>query len=413
MSKIKKVKWFVIGAILCVIAVLLYYSSTRGVAIETFEVSKGEITQYIEEIATVRSRDSQVIYFEGQGKVTDLKVDVGDTVYRGQLLASLDKKDVRIQLRDADAQVAAARAQFEGLEITNHENKIRAAELAVEQANIAFQQALENFKNAKELYDIGALSKSELDSTEVQYKTAEALLHSAMLEYEEVKNGVSEQVRQTYKARLDQAIAYRDILASNAQKQDLYAPADGVIIDKQVDANCVVAPGTPAFVIGSTQDLVLEANILADDAIKIEIGQAVEISGRTIGDTVLKGRVSKIAPAAKSMISSLGVNQKRVPITIELTEGIGFLKPGFSVDIKIITANNTDVVSVPDSCVFKYNGNDCVFVVKDGKTQIRNVSKGMQSDKFSEITKGLEENELIILRPDNNLKEGTKINAID
>jgi HlyD family secretion protein len=187
---------------------------------------------------------------------------------------------------------------------------------------------------------------------------------------------------------------------------------DGVILEKLAEDNSFAAPGAPACVIGNTGELEIEANILSDDSYKVKIGYDVEITGKSLGDAVIKGRVSKIAPIAKTMTSNLGVNQKRVQVIIEITDDYSLLKPGYNVDIKIVTASKKDVLAVPDSAVFDNEGTPSVFVIQEDKAVIRQVKKGLEGDKMIEITEGLGKDDIILVKPDNNIKEGIKIKPL-
>ena len=83
------------------------------------------------------------------------------------------------------------------------------------------------------------------------------------------------------------------------------------------------------------------------------------------------------------------MNQKRVPVTIEISDDMGLLKPGYDLDIKIITEIKSDTLVIPDSAVFDYKGNSCVFVVDSGKAVIRQIKKGIESEKTIEVVEGL------------------------
>ena len=187
---------------------------------------------------------------------------------------------------------------------------------------------------------------------------------------------------------------------------------DGVVIEKLVENNLPVAASTPAFVIGNVNNLELEADILEDDISNVKIGNEVEISGKPIGDEMIKAEVVKIAPAAKDIISSLGVNQKRVPVTIKITDKTSLLKPGYSLDVKIITDVKDNIVKVPDTAVFDFQGMSKVFIVENGKATLRTVKKGIESDNFVEIVEGLKDGDTILVKPDNSIKEGVKIKPV-
>ena len=127
---------------------------------------------------------------------------------------------------------------------------------------------------------------------------------------EDAKEGTPDYVKNGYIAGVEQAIILRDTIMNNIEKQQVLAPIDGIVIEKLVDENSIGAAGTASFLIGDTKSLELEGNILSDDIYKVQVGNEVEVSGKAMGDSTIKGKVIKIAPEAKNITSSLGVNQK-------------------------------------------------------------------------------------------------------
>lgn len=410
MFKIKgKSKWMVGAAGVVILGIVAMAYAAGGMAAEVFKVSRGEIKQYVEETAQVLPHEKQSVYIEGSGKITAINVEVGNTVKKGDVLLSLDKTELELQLKDAEARLAAAKAQLTGTELINYANKIELAKAALDQAAVSYDSAARNYENAKELFASQAISKDELQKAEDQYKTARAARDTADLQLSDLKKGTPEHVKSEYRAQLEQAEVYRDTVLRNLQKQELKADMDGVVIEKLVEVNSFAAPASAAFVIGNVKHLELEADILADDANKVKLGDAVEITGNPLEDSVLQGKVVKISPAAKSVMSNLGVNQKRVPVTIELQGQSDLLKPGYNVDVRIITARVQETIKVPDSAVFEYQGKSQVFVVVKGKAQLREVTRGIESGNDIEIKDGLKEGETVLTKPDNNIKEGTRI----
>lgn len=405
----RKLKWIIILAAVLIIGIVSMGSISGGVSAEVFKVSKGEIKQYIEDTAQVLSKEMQTVYIEGSGKVVNINVDTGDTVKKGDLLLSLDKTELELQLKDAEARIEASKAQLKGTDLINYANKIELAKVALDQAQISYDSAGKNYENAKNLYESQAISKDEFEKAQDEYKSAQAALDTANLQLADLKQGTPEYVKSGYRSQLEQAVIFRDTILKNLQKQEIRAEMDGVIIEKLIEKNSLAAPATSAFVIGNINRLELEADILADNINKVKLGNQVEISGKSIGDAVLKGKVVKIAPAAKTVTSNLGINQKRVPVKIEMTDGTGTLKPGYNVDVKIITDVKNDIIKVPDSSVFDYKGKTSIFVVDNGKALLREVKKGIESGNFIEIQEGLKEEETILVKPDNNIKEGSKI----
>jgi HlyD family secretion protein len=408
----RKLKWVIIGAIVLAVGIAVFSTANRGVEAEILQLSKGEIVQYLEDTAEVKSSNVQTVYIEGQGKIIDIKVDEGDQVNEGDILAVLDKTDLELQLKDAQAKIDAIKAELKGTEIVNYANEIELAKIAVEKAQITFNSSARDFENAEKLYKSKVLSETEYIKAEEAYKLAQSNLNLARLELEELRKGTPFHVKEGYEAQLEQAVIYKDTIQEKLKNQDICAPVTGVVLEILIEKNMPAFPSTAAFVIGSTDDLELEAEILADDANKIKIGNEVEISGKPVGDMVLKGEVIKIAPIAKTVTSSLGVNQKRVPVTIEMQDSKGLIRPGYDLDVKIITVVKNGVIKVPDSSVFDYMGDSHVFIVDNGKAALRAVKKGIESGDFIEINEGLNEGDTILVKPGNDIKEGVRIKSI-
>lgn len=407
--KRKKIFWAITIIILCIISGLIYVKMQDGQTVETSIVEKGEIKQYIEDTAVVQSNKKQTVYIEGAGKINSIKVNVGDSVKKDDVLLTMDKADLELKLKDANSKIEAAKAQLASTDSSNYVNKIEIAQATADIAKVTEESTRRDFNNVKTLYESGAISQQELNKAEDAYKNAEASLKSANFQLEDTKEGTPDYVKNGYIAGVEQAVILRDTIMNNIEKQQVLAPIDGIVIEKLVDENSIGVAGTAAFLIGDTKSLELEGNILSDDIYKVQIGNEVEVSGKAMGDSTVKGKVIKIAPEAKNITSSLGVNQKRVSVTIEISDNIGLLKPGYDLDIKIITQTKSDTLVIPDSSVFDYKGNSCVFVVDNGKVVIRQIKKGIESEKTIEVLEGLNEGERIILKPDNNITEGMKI----
>jgi len=409
----KKLKWVIVGTAVLIAAIAFYAFQSGGKETQLVRLSRGNMEQYLEDTAQALVRDSQTIYIEGSGKVVSVNVEAGDAVKQGDLLLSLEKADLELQLREAEAGVEAAKAQLKGTELKNYANKIELARLALIQAENAYESAARNLENAEKLSQSNALSKDELEKIRDAYNAAKANLDSSKLQLEDARQGAPEYLKNSYKAQLEQAAAYRDSILRSVSKQEVRAPMDGIIIERLIDENSPAAPATPAFVIGNPDNLELQAEILADDANKIKMGNEVEITGKSIGGEILKGKVAKIAPAAKTVTSPLGINQKRVPVTIEILDSTGLIKPGYDMEVKIITLVKSDVIGIPDTAVFDYSGESMVFVVEEGKAVLTTVKKGMESGEYVEVLEGLEEGDIVISKPDNSIKEGIKIKLPD
>jgi HlyD family secretion protein len=346
----KPKKLWIYSCIAVVVVTAIIYTSLQGATLDLATVTSGNIAEYVEDTGTVKSRSSRTVYLESAARILAILVEKGDVVKEGALLLKLDPTDRRL------------------------------ATINAEQAENNYDFAAKDWEKAQNLYAGGAISRKEYETAETAWKNAAQNHQAAVVELEK---------------------ATRDTL--------LHAPRAGVILDRLVEPNQYAPAGTTAFVIGDLADLEIETEILADEAGKIRRGNLVTVSGKSIGDQILEGKVTRVAPMAKNVVSSLGVNQKRFTVTITLAAGNGRLRPGADVDVKIVTTNVPRAVKVPLSAVFDYHGRTHVFLVAKGKAILRPVQKGIENDEAVEIKAGLKPGELILSRPDNTVKEGMRV----
>ena len=85
------------------------------------------------------------------------------------------------------------------------------------------------------------------------------------------------------------------------------------------------------------------------------------------------------------------------------------LRPGTSVDVRIITAEAEDTLAVPDRAVFRIEGQWSVFVVQGHTVEIRQIEIGLRNDEWAQVIKGLTKDEEIVTEPKNELTNGARI----
>lgn len=358
-----------------VLAICLGWSlSNQGTPAETAEAERGEIKKYVEEVGEVKCKDSTTVYLEGNGLIESIAVEEGRKVREGELLLSMEPESLEISLENANESLNLARAGYAAGEE-------------------AYRTALRDYENTKFLAEEGAVSQWELTQKSTALKSAEA-------------------ARTASKAELEQAELNVRNNSLALGRQQILAPISGTILEKNVEVNEYGVPGTAAFVIGSSDGIEIESKILADDAADIAVGDIAEINTRTDDKQTMAGTVVKISPTAEDEVSSLGVKQKKVRVTVGITGRLVPLKPGSEVDVKVITETKSDVVIVPAGAVFEYQGVRCVFVVDGGKAVLRKVDRGIRNESYAEITKGLKPGETVLSAPDNSIEEGMRIKPI-
>ncbi len=346
----KRRKLLITIGVTAVILLAIIYQINQGIPVDALKVSRGSIREYIDETGTVKARQSQTVYLNDSGRITALLVDQGDLVQLGELL---------LKMSPADLDMA----------------KINSA-----QARIDLESTRKDWDKAQKLFGEGAISRTDFDNAHAAYERALNTMQTATLELEKEQDNLV-----------------------------VRAPLAGMILQKSIDIHQVVSQGTLAFIIGDPKKLEIDADILADDVVKIRPGNAVAISGQTTGGPDLNGKVRKVAPMAQNVISSLGVNQKRATVTIDFLGEMGSLKPGYDVDVRVFTQIKRETIVIPASAVFDLHGRNYVFAIEKEYTKLRPIRKGIENDEQIEILSGVKPGEWILTKPDNSIQEGMKV----
>jgi RND family efflux transporter MFP subunit len=259
--------------------------------------------------------------------VTEVKVKPGDTVKKGQVLATAGTTDVRRQLARATADLKTANMQHT---------------LAANQLSDA----------------------RDADSLDQE--------RQALLQVYSAQKAVS------------QATEARQALQAALRAATLTAPIDGVVATVNV-APGFDAPAGAAITIDS-KDLTVTTNVVESDLADVKVGQAAGVTVDAIGST-LDGTVTAISPVAAD--SSSGVVQ--YPVTVVLKDVPATARPGMSADIAITIASAQDVVTVPSSALQGTTGNYSVMTLgADGNPQRVAVDVGLVTNASAEIKSGLE-----------------------
>lgn len=363
------------AGVFLVLAVCAGWSlSGKGVEAKTAAAVKGDIQKYVEEVGEVLCEDSTAVCLEGSGLIKSIDAEENQQVKKGELLMTMDQEQMRIALQNAEEALRGATSQFAA-------------------GNAAYQTALKDYNNTRFLAEEGAASQWELTQKEAALKNAEA-------------------VRSAYQAELEQAQLNVENSSISLSRQQILSPIDGTVLEKNVKINELGTPGTVAFVIGNGEEIEIESKILADDVMDVKLGDKAEIITRTEDKQTVEGTVTKIAPTAEDELSSLGVKQKKVAVTVKPIDSSAALKIGSEVDVRVITETKKDGIVVPAGAVFDYQGESCVFTVEGGKAVLRKVERGIRNEAFVEIIAGLKEGEIVLSAPDNSIEEGMRIKPI-
>lgn len=321
--------------------------SSAAVAAPVSVLAPAQATVYEASPGNVAATNSARIASRLTGYVQALHADVGDTVKAGQLLLTLDNRDV-------EAQVAQARA-------------------ALNQARASLADAKFNYDRYSSLYKQDAVTRQQYESVKRNYAVAQAGVKAA-------------------NAQLEQADAERAYA-------EVRAPFAGVVTARYVQQGDLATPGKPLIEIQSPGHLEVHTQVSNSAYAALRVGDLVQVVGTGVQTTA---RVLRLSPAADPSTET-HLLKAALPADTKLGAG-DFVRVRVPVGTR-------KALFVPDTALVERAGIPAVFVVdKADYVHLRMVRIGEQGHGRSEILSGLAAGERFVTHPTDALANGARIN---
>jgi RND family efflux transporter MFP subunit len=326
-----------------------------------------------EATGTVRARTTATISSKVTGYVQQVSVQAGDRVREGQLLISLDARDLDASLRRAEAGRASVASAIPELEDAT----------AAAKANLDLAQA--TFQRMQELAAKKSISNQEFDEASARLKAAQANYDMARSRRTQLDSRMAE---------AEQEVRAAAIMRDYAT---LAAPFPGVVIVRSVEPGNLASPGAPLLTLERDGTYRLEASVDESKLASVRLGQAVEV---VVEERKLDARVSEIVPAVDSA-SRTAIVKLDLPAMPQLRSGM-FGRAVFPLGAQKVEA-------MPAAALMDRGQLQSVFVVEDGVAHTRLVSTGRRAGDAVEVLSGLNPGERVVrpLPPD--LRDGARV----
>ena len=403
------------------------FKRTDGITVNTEAVQKRRLEAIVSASGKIQPKTLVNISADTSGRVTDLDVNEGDRVSKGQFLLQIDPRNLRTRVQSGEASLGAARSQADQLRI------------ALDSARTALRQAEDNFKRQQELWKNGLTTRETLEKTENDLKIRQAELAS------------QEQQVRTQQLRMEQERATLESARTDLSKVRIESPIDGIVTRRNIEAGETAVVGTmnnAGTVLLTIADMsVIEAEVEVDetDIPSVKIGQTAKITIDAMPGRTFTARVTEIGnspiQAAGAQSSAAQATNFKVVLTVD--GEIPDVRPGFTCTAEITTATRDNALAVPiqattvrevvvddkGAIVRAPEGRgdgrprpgavqaselkpgqerkemEGVFVVRDNKAVFEPVKTGIAGEKFFEVLSGLKDGDSVIVGPFNSVRE--------
>jgi HlyD family secretion protein len=393
-------RWIWPGAIAAALAVALAYAYwPRPVPVDVVQVTEGPMSVAVEDDGVTRVRESYTISAPISGRVLRIETHVGDDIVAG--------KTVIAQIMPVDPGLWDARTRRE-LEFTA--SAARAArDLAgatIRAAEARLSEARQEFERSKQLFVGGHVAKARLDRADTAMKTASADLATAQASLRQREFDV--------KTAETALMAPSEVAQSGSKRfYDVRSPVSGKVLRLIHESEGVIQAGQPLVEIGDPANLEVVVDLLSTDAVKVAPGHAVEIR-RWGGDGALAGRVRRVEPSGVRKTSSLGIEEQRVNVIIDITDKAARwsrLGHGYQIDAAIVLWRKDKALQIPVGALFRNGAKWAVFAVRNGRAALHEIEVGQINETSAEVTGGLDANDTVVTHPSDRVQDGVLVVA--
>jgi HlyD family secretion protein len=388
---------FIMSVGFIVLAAIVYGFLPKPVPVDVAVVQRAPLRVTVEEEGRSRVRDRYVVSAPVPGYLRRIGLDVGDGVSKGQQVALLEPLRAAVldprSKAEAEAAVSAAQANLNAVR-----EKARAAAADADYAR-------EREMRMKNLANDGFIAKDDLDQAVAEAKKSEAVRLSA-------EAAVNAAQADLDRARIALGYSAAD-KTTGGKTVAVRAPVAGKVLKLHRESESVVNAGEPILDLGDPRNLEIRVEVLSADAVRIGKGTVV-LFERWGGDKPLTGKVRTVEPAGFTKISSLGVEEQRVLVIVDLTSpAVAWqsLGDGYRLDAIFVLWEGNDVLQVPASALFRKGDGWALYVIDRDRARLREVVTGHRNGLAVEVLSGIEAGARVIAHPDDTVRDGVRVQA--
>jgi RND family efflux transporter MFP subunit len=324
-----------------------------GILITTVEVDTATVETIEASVGQVESLVEPAVAAEVAGRVLSVKVEVGDKVTKGQLLAEIDAEDYRLRQRQAQAEISRL-----------------AALIAQQRRLVARYETL-----AKSDF----FARNALDDAQAQLKALDSQFAAAQAQSGEA--------------------------ARNLARARVLAPVDGGVTARSVNLGDYVTVGAP--IVRLSTDRLLRVSLPYPEALAgvLKVGQAVRLRSPAAPDAVVEASISEIRP-------NVGEQNRALLVLVDLPNP-GAWKTGASIDGEVILGRREQALSVPETAVVLRPAGPTIYVIEGDTARAVKVEPGVYHDGKVEIRAGVEPGARVAVDGAGFLSDGAAVRVQD
>lgn len=359
------------------------------IQVTTAPVVERVTNREVEVVGSLAAEDEVTVSSQASGNLDDITVDLGTAVRRGQVIARIDQRELKLKVDQAQGTLHQAEAR---LGIKRGEKIDPRKQPDVRLAFAALERARYDLNASRSLADSGDISRQQLDVYQKTLDQAEARYQAAL---ENVRN---------LEAIIEEKRAALDLAKKQLSDTNIVSPINGVVKEKAASRGEYLQPGKPIVTIVQIDPLRLRADIPEYAAASVRTGQTMTLTVEAFPGRTFAARVVRIGPS---------LNEQTRALTVEgqVANPSNLLRPGMFAKSRLMTAKNVSAVMVPRGAVQVVAGLNKVFVIANGRASERIVKTGAADGDLIEIVEGVRPGDNVATSNLDKLQEGSLVNG--
>ncbi|MDR1772389.1 MAG: efflux RND transporter periplasmic adaptor subunit [Hungatella sp.] len=432
----KKLCFLAAGIALVLIIGWTAVKSFKGTPVQTAAASYENVEDRYTEEGTITAGGEYRLVSEVSGPVKEVMVRENDGVKAGDILFTIDDRDLLHEKSLCESALAGYKAKLEQSRIgqvmtsspQEYLDSIR-AEVSAKEAD--YQAAKTLFDASQSLYSAGSISKIEWEKDRASYEYASLAWEQAKSRYEESRRfleslkagGIDEttingrfyeSVEEQLKAQIKSQETTMEQLEDRLKKCVVAADRAGIVTSLPVKDMSYIQSGETAATISGRGKVQAESDVLTSIAPYLSPGDKVTVILQLRNqDQMYSGTISQVYDYAAKGTSALGMDEYRVHVKIDMDENTELEgKEGYGANIRFTLYQGENKLVIPSSAVFELDDQKYVFVIKNGKAEKQPVKIEYRTASQAVIKEGLTEGEKVIDHVDSEeIHEGAKVYA--
>ena len=256
--------------------------------------------------------------FRVSGRIAELRVDEGDTVKAGDVMARLDAEPFQQALDAAAAEAEALKATLAKLKAGARATEIAQARATHEERLAELRNADLAYQRAKQLRPNGTISQAELDQTSASRAAAVARAAVAREALALLEEGNRVEDIAAAEAQLNAASAKVASARTSLKDTELLAPSAGVVLSRVRETGAIVSPSDTVYVLSLTEPVWVRAYVAEPDLGRVHPGMKVKVTSDTAPARAYEGTVGFISPVAEFTPKSVETPELRTDLVYRL-----------------------------------------------------------------------------------------------